>query len=333
MTDKKSTGRQLGFEAEEFAASLFEALGYVVTREVLIGGIMVDMIIERDGLWHPVEVKFFLKRVSNSTILENAVRLRQLVSVDPRLSNPILVIIGSLTAYARGWSSSNFDIRVWDYQELRNKTVELKELRQRLDMLIDPENMNTQDINTASREKREVVASSLIERLRSHEAKDGLTPTDYEKLCREVFSFLFDPFLFGFSDQHRTTDGANRFDFVCRIKSGDQFWDALQRDFRTRVILFECKNYKDKITADQIYSTERYLFTSALRTVAFLISRKGHDEGCFRAAQGAMRESGKLIILLSNKELIEMLKFEGTEDGATSFLDQHIWRFVTGLPR
>ena len=82
-----------------------------------------------------------------------------------------------------------------------------------------------------------------------------------------------------------------------------------------------------------MYSTERYLFLGALRTVCFLISRKGADEGCHRAAQGALRESGKLVLLLSNKDLAEMLRLKAEEDGPTSYLDEKIWQFITTLPR
>jgi hypothetical protein len=70
-----------------------------------------------------------------------------------------------------------------------------------------------------------------------------------------------------------------------------------------------------------------------LRTVCFLISRKGADEGCRRAAQGALRESGKLVLLLSNRDLIAMLRLKPEEDGPTSYLDEKIWQFITTVPR
>lgn len=317
-------------QAEEFAAALFNELGYNVRREVFVGGLQVDMVVERHGLQHPVEVT--ISR-SMRKITSDAARLLQVTNSEQSLSNPILLVVGSLTSQGRAWADSTFDVHVWDYQELITRTAGLHDLRTKLESLISADASSVSDPATPSVGRRRAKATDLINKLSSHEEENGLTPTQYEKLCREVFSFLFDPYLFGFSDQHRTTDGANRFDFVCRIKAGHQFWDAIQRDFRTRVVLFECKNYAEKITADQVYSTERYLFTSALRTVAFLVSRKGPDDGCFRAAQGAMRESGKLIILLSNKELMEMLELDEAEDGPASFLDQYIWKFVTGLPR
>jgi hypothetical protein len=144
---------------------------------------------------------------------------------------------------------------------------------------------------------------------------------------------LFDPHLYGFESQVETSDGANRYDFICRIKPGDPFWDAIKMDFRTRSILFECKNYSEPITADQIYSTERYLFSRALRSVCLLISRLNSDDSAKRAAQGTMRESGKLILLVCNADLIRMLRLKAQNENPTEILDEMIWDFIIRLPR
>jgi hypothetical protein len=48
-----------GYEAVEFASELFERLGYKVQQESIVGGINVDLIVERDGLRSPVEVKYW----------------------------------------------------------------------------------------------------------------------------------------------------------------------------------------------------------------------------------------------------------------------------------
>jgi hypothetical protein len=179
--------------------------------------------------------------------------------------------------------------------------------------------------------KKEVIA--LIKQWEDHEQQGGLTPTEYEKLCQNTVTYLFQPYLQGFRKQLTTTDGANRYDFICQIKGGHAFWDSLCIDFKTRSILFECKNYEECITADEIYTTERYLSATALRTVCFLISRKGPTERCLQAAQGVRRESGKLISLLSNKDVTEMIQLKLEGQDPTSHLDEKIWHFLTTLPR
>jgi len=59
--------------------------------------------------------------------------------------------------------------------------------------------------------------------------------------------------------------GLHRFDAVARIRSNNDLWTALVRYFRTRYVVFEFKNYREKIAQGQIHTTEKYLYPVALR--------------------------------------------------------------------
>jgi hypothetical protein len=319
------------FQAEDWVSELFRALGYNVEEQsVFIGGISVDLVVERDGVRSPVEVIFSNRPVNLSRIMEEAARLDSIVQAHGYVS-PVIIVFGRVTTAAKHFAAQSHQARIWDISVLRERSKSLPELRKKLAALTEegePDGVVTQ----RGKEERHTKAT-LIKRVEQHYKYGALSPAEYELLCQEVMTFLFDPHLYGFERQARTSDDANRYDFICRIKSGDPFWDSLRADFRTRSILFECKNYNEPITADQIYSTERYLFTTALRTVCFLMARKGADDGCKRAAQGALRESGKLIVLLSNEDLVEMLKLKEETGGPTSYLDEKIWKFIITLPR
>lgn len=319
-----------GEEAEEFVAALFGCLGYRVQEEQMIAGVTVDLVIEFGDKKSPVEVKRYGRRATLRELTDVAARLQSVVEASQHIA-PLIVVVGDVSVSAKQWIEHEFDLKVWDADILRAKAKPFPELMERLSRLL-MSGVKTRDAVSARRSEQKE-ADKLAERLRTHENKNDLTPREYEELCREVAAFLFDPHLYGFEGQAQTTDGGNRFDFICRIKPGNPFWDGLRADFRTRSVLFECKNYKDRITADQVYSTERYLFSSALRTVCVLISRKGPDAGCERAAQGALREAGKLILLLSNADLIEMLKLKAEGEDCTTYLDEKIWKFISTLPR
>jgi len=129
----------------------------------------------------------------------------------------------------------------------------------------------------------------------------------YEEKCKEILEYLFKDHLTLWDFQHSTDGGIHKFDLICRIASLHNFWIDLSKDFNTRYVLFEFKNYKNKITQGQIYTTEKYLFNRGLRTVAFIISRKGPDKNAQIAAKGALRENGKLIVNLTDDELCKML--------------------------
>jgi hypothetical protein len=310
----------------DWLVQLFRQLGSEVRAEQVINGIRVDLLVDSNGLLSPVEVMTNRGQMTVSRLLETAARLQSISEAVPTIGTPIIATIEELSPEARKWVAEKFKIAIWDVPYLRNKAGEFAGLRESFNDLLRYQETPSGDYS------RKEQANSFIKSLKYHvKNKDSLTPSEYENLCLKVSVFLFDPYLTAFK-KLATTDDANRYDFICRIKSGAPFWDTLARDFRTRSILFECKNYEKKITADQIYSTERYLFSGALRTVCFLISRLGPDDGCKRAAQGALRESGKLILLLSNNDLIRMLQFT-EEDGPQSYIEEAIWDFVTTLPR
>ena len=85
-----------------------------------------------------------------------------------------------------------------------------------------------------------------------------------------------------------------------------EFFDTIQRYFNTKYIVFEFKNYSDSITQKEIYTTEKYLYEKALRKVAVIISRNGADKHAQQAARGCLRETGKLILCLSDSDLLRM---------------------------
>lgn len=47
--------------------------------------------------------------------------------------------------------------------------------------------------------------------------------------------------------------------------------------------MFEFNNYTEKISQKEIYTTERYLYEKALRSVAIIVSRQGADANALSA--------------------------------------------------
>lgn len=314
---------QSGFEPEQKVAELYRHLGYTVHQEVMVGPLRVDLVIERHGQRTPVEVLGSANVVRVDHLRKTIVRLSTLRSADVWTGTPIIVVAGEMTPATRHWARHQTEVVI----------RLLVELEAEAEPAIVPQ-VQTDLPNEVGECGRQEIRETLIAELLDHDSGAvTLSPTEFEQLCIRTFTFLFDPDLFGFERQAETTDGGNRYDFICRIAPGRPFWDGLRADFRTKALLFECKNHQNPITADQIYSTERYLFAGALRTVCFLIARKGGDAGCMRAAQGAMRESGKLILVLSNLDLVEMLQTGEDRDSAEDILDERIWRFIISLPR
>ena len=146
----------------------------------------------------------------------------------------------------------------------------------------------------------------------SKEGRDGWK--EFESICEESFKYLFSDSITSWKAQNATSDGLNRMDLIGRVKGDTKdFWSDISRDFGARYIVFEAKNYSDKITQGQVLTTEKYLYKTALRSVALIVARKGAGDQAIKAAEGALREHGKLIIILDMETLCSLL--EGYERG------------------
>ena len=155
----------------------------------------------------------------------------------------------------------------------------------------------------------------------------------FEDRCKEAILFLFDDQFGYWAEQSITSDGLHRRDFVVRLRPKHDFWVSLAHDFRSRYVVFEFKNYSNPISQGQIYSTEKYLYTAALRSIAIIIARNGADENAFRAAEGALREAGKLILITSMDGLCQMLRARDRGEDPEALLYGLLDEALTGLGR
>jgi hypothetical protein len=131
--------------------------------------------------------------------------------------------------------------------------------------------------------------------------------------------------------QTTTDDELSRFDLICRITSNDDFWKTIVQSFHSRYILFEFENYSKKIGQNQIYTKERYLFTKALRSVSFIISRIGANEQAITASKGALREQGKLILILNRNDLCKMLELKDNGGSPNDYISQLLDEYLISL--
>jgi hypothetical protein len=155
----------------------------------------------------------------------------------------------------------------------------------------------------------------------------------YEILCDRILRYLFPNDLHGWHAQKRTDDGLNRFDYVCRMLPATDFWSFLINHLNSRYVLFEFKNYSSKIKQGQILTTEKYLLEKGLRRAAIILSRRGAERNAVLMAQGAMRESGKLMLILDDEKVCRMLHMKEEGDDPTDLLFELADEFLLSLPR
>lgn len=137
----------------------------------------------------------------------------------------------------------------------------------------------------------------------------------FENVCTDIISYLFDEEFYISSSQHKTKDEMFRMDLICSLRGSTEFWKLLINFYGSKFVVFEFKNHTKKLSQNLVFVTEKYLFKSALRNVAIIISRKGFDNNAIRAAEGLLKEDGKLLLDITELDLRSMLimKIQGQE--------------------
>jgi len=294
-----------------------------------IGGFrfQVDLVGRRsDGTLIVVEIKAYrslevptswllraietLKRIDMSAIDETAILIRRLLVISARASQE----------QKRRLLESNIDVIDFDgLYELAGTDVELlSRLDASIGSLVEASSGDARpsaeiiDVNGRQKSVRvrsvqpsKTPGADLCVALRAVPVgKKGAGA--FETAVQTCLEHLFSDQLTAWTKQ-RVLDNGLRVDFAAKITGNHEFWLDLVRDFGARYVVFECKNYRKAIDQGQVYSTEKYLFLPAKRSVGIFISPNGADKGALAAMKGAVRETGKLMVSLTINDVCDML--------------------------
>ena len=304
---------------ENCVAKIFAEAEYTVAQNVRLGNGKgdIDIVIEKDMKKYCVEVKC-------SQIIEPAID-RIYVIAELCEMVPVLVTAYSIKQRRKELYQNKYpDLVLIDIANLLFAVQDNTELRNELiaGLPYSVDDIEPQEgfiqINSLQHDN---YTHSLIREMELCEAGRPMARS-YEILCRKLLENIFSEDLALWREQQKSNKDLYRFDLLCRIKDGNQktFWSILERYFNSKYVLFEFKNYTDPITQKEIYTTEKYLYSKALRSVGILISAHGYDENARWAAKGCLRENGKLIMLLETKDLIEMNRMKSDLEDPSSYL-------------
>ena len=259
----------------------------------------------------------------------------------------LLILFGNVPGIDRKVLYEKYKIIIWDISNLVFYTQDDQFLSKELSRLtyfpideIAGEPAEAWNFTTISIpdtiEDFSVISDEYINKLKN--CKPGKTNSkEYEEICEEIIRYLFSDAFYHISSQHRTEDKHFRMDLICSLKGINKkahaFWQLLAQHYNTRFIVFEFKNYSTTIDQNLIYITEKYLFNPALRNVAIIISRKGFSESALFASAGCLKEHGKLILNITDNDLIEMLESKKSGDTATTILMEKFEKFVMSISK
>lgn len=291
-----------------------------------------------------VEVKYYRTARPQLSLIESAA-IRLVNTIGTSELNGMLVVASHLGYGYKEVLEKKFGLLLLDRADLFFLASKTPELLDELSSLLEEPDYD-QYMLLPTRDLREIIrvipispskpidttGSDLCNELRLLK-RGKVSWSDYEKLCDKILKYLFPNDLHGWHTQKRTDDGLNRFDYVCRIKPATDFWSFLIDHLNSRYIIFEFKNYTGKIKQGQILTTEKYLLENGLRRVAIIFSRAGADDNAIKMTQGAMRENGKLMLILDDDKVCKMLHMKEKGEDPTDLLFEIADDFLLSLPR
>lgn len=305
---------------EACVANIFDLCGYSVEKNVPLEGVKgnIDIVAKKDDITFCVEVKYI---PVNDRIAAQICNIAALCE-----ATPVLVTAYPLNDTVRLRYSDRYPkLQLLD---IANLLFAVKEHTQLCNQLVSTLPYSIEDmepkkgfLQSDTLMHSDNYTESLIGEMRLCMTGRSMA-RKFEDLCKLLLENIFSEDLALWKTQQKSNKDLYRFDLLCRIKDGNQktFWSILERFFNSKYIVFEFKNYKDPITQKEIYTTEKYLYAKALRSVGIIIAANGFQENARWAAKGSLRENGKLIILLDVEDLIQMNEMKIAQDEPADYL-------------
>lgn len=320
----------VGFQFEKIVADIFCAYGFntTLTEQSHDGG--YDILATKNETRYLIEVKYSRKNyVPTSSLCDAAYRLKVISDMQEIPSVPILVVGTKLNTNVRTKIESIGNYIILDIENLLFLVQDNEPLKSEMLSILDfsvnnllPEKPNIQLFDLQEKPTLPSVKQGdlLKERISNWENSNG--NTEYENLCYETLNYLFDNELALWHRQQKSNADLYRFDLICKIKDGEVsgLWSTILQCFNSKYIIFELKNYTEEITQKEIYTTDKYLYLKALRGVAILVSCKGTSPNADKAIRGTLRENGKLILSISNSDLLKMIDIKMSEGIPADYL-------------
>ena len=293
-----------------------------------------------------IEVKYYRTARAQPALIEAAATRVVTNGTNADARKGMLVVSCILTGELRHALERKFSITFVDQVDLRSWCAAHPHLSEELDALLEASPSEAQATGPARTSP--AAYSKPIDALPAHtpdtrgtdlcnelkNIKRGKASwAMYERTCEKILKYLFPNDLHGWHSQKRTDDGLNRFDYVCRVRPTTEFWKFLIDHLGSRYILFEFKNYAGKIKQGQILTTEKYLLARGLRRVAIIMTRAGAAPHAIAMTQGAMREHGKLMLIVNDEKLCDMLHMKERGEDPADFLFEMADDFLLTLPR
>jgi hypothetical protein len=155
--------------------------------------------------------------------------------------------------------------------------------------------------------------------------------TAYQRLVKRILERLFVPPLAPPLSEKPDSDGRNRRDIILPNYSESGFWAYMRSRYAADFIVADAKNFTEEIGKDEALKILHYLKEDGAGLFGILISRKGLSEACQHALANHWIRHGKMVICLSDVDVLQMLRMKEGGDTPETVIRQAIEDFRLSL--
>lgn len=316
-----------------------------------------DLVVEWEGEEFVAEIKYYRTMRAQVSLINRAIsQLQKMKNVRQEILDDgidgLLIISSYLEPRLKSAIEEEEDIKIVDLSDLIAITSEFPDLREKLVKLLEiPDDFlgfqNGRSIDKVlTRENRiyDTICRSPEEEIDNQSIKNLITKLNdlplgkkqwktYEVVMIEILKYLFEDDLKGWYTQYCSNNTLNRYDCVCGVKKNTELWVFIVEQLKSNYILLEFKNHTSQIGQGEVLTTEKYLFENAFRKVALIFSRKGANLSALEMCMGAMRESGRLILILDDDDVRSMLEMKDSGSDPSDYLLNKVDNFLMRLSR
>lgn len=313
---------------EILVGRLLLAEGYAIEKHSRSGEIGPDFIcINPDGTKTLVEVKHFRRTRFPAEIFRRFIHDLKKYKELSDAKRSLIIFSNAVTADSLRYAKEIDDLDIWDNADLKKLLSKHPKIEQEFQYLLTAQKMASLGLPKEETLKKENI---LIEKLKN--IKPGRNEWRlYEDLCIEILTYAFTPPLSPPTIQSRSEDGLDRRDAIYAIRPGNKIWDALRTECRTRFVVAEFKNFEDEPGQKEVESLQQYLFPKAMRSFGILCSRKKPSDSALLARRRAWVENEKLIVMLSDEGMIDLLNAKDSDNDPAEIIDAQLEEFFSVL--
>ncbi|MFT6914741.1 MAG: hypothetical protein ACJAWL_001037 [Motiliproteus sp.] len=130
----------------------------------------------------------------------------------------------------------------------------------------------------------------------------------YQSLVGDILEHLFTPPLNKPIPELADKSKSNRRDFIMPNYSDKGFWSFMREKYGADYVIVDAKNYTRKVKKTEALQMANYLKSHGAGLFGIIVSRKGGDSaGCEHTLREQWLISKKMILVLSDDDIIEML--------------------------